>query len=74
LLGASYEAYKRGDGAACDAAIDRAVEECGGDTVLLLQGGMRIGEIPKPQDQAWGEFLAAQQDGLARAEADGGAR
>jgi hypothetical protein len=68
LLGESSDAYDCGGREVADALAARARQECGSDTVTLLIGGMQIGEIPRPDDDEWPEYLAAQQDALARSE------
>lgn len=65
LLGQSHDAYDRGDHDACDALLAQARTEAGEFTVTGILGGMRIGEIPKPYDGGWNEFLAHQRDRLA---------
>jgi hypothetical protein len=68
LLGEAYDALAAGDTARCDALTDQADPL----TVLLLIGGMRIGEIPAdPHSAEWAEYVAAQQDALARDEEGG---
>jgi len=73
LLGGSRDAWARGDMAECDRLRAQAGQECGEDTVILLLGGMQIGEIPQPGDDGWPHYLVAQQDALARNE-EGGTR
>jgi len=70
LLAESYEAYERGDQAAFAAALDQAIK-CDAAVVTVIKGGMLIGEIPRPEEDfgAWTEYVAAQHEGLARAEA-----
>lgn len=42
------------------------------DAVAIITGGMRIGEIPSPEHEPlhWAEYLAANQDRLARLESE----
>lgn len=65
LLGESHTAWEAGDKERCDALITQANTECGADTVVLIQGGMRIGEIPSPDSEHWHEYLQHQRDRLA---------
>lgn len=65
LLGQSHTAYARGDHDACDALVRQARTEAGPDTVEGIRGGMLIGEIPKPYDEGWNEYLDHQRDRLA---------
>jgi hypothetical protein len=57
LMGDSYRAFKNGDVHLCDSLLDQAVEEAGGDTFVLIRGGMTIGEIPKPENDAFWPYL-----------------
>lgn len=66
LLADSHTAWEARDKERCDALIAQANEECGADTVVLIQGGMRIGEIPSPDSEHWHEYLQHQRDRLAR--------
>jgi hypothetical protein len=72
LLDQSHAAYIRGDLAACDRAlIDAIATDL--DAMAVIEGGMRIGEIPNPDADAWAEYLADARDALAEAElAEGG--
>lgn len=71
LLTESYMAHSRGDLAACDAAISQALETDAA-VVSVVQGGMVIGEIPRPEDNptGWDEYVAANEESLARLEAE----
>lgn len=73
LLSASFEAHARGDHAACDEALDAALD-CDAAVVSVIRGGMTIGEIPNPERDwpAWGEYVAVNQEGLAAMEAEEG--
>lgn len=71
LLAESHEAFKRDDQLAIDAASAKAYDECGIEW-NLLQGGMVIGEVPKPSDFNWDEYLAAQKSRLAELEQETG--
>jgi hypothetical protein len=66
LFAASEQAHAAGDLQRCHDLIDQAIDECGADTVTLIRGGMTIGEIPKPDDEAWHEYLQHQRDRLAQ--------
>lgn len=73
LMEASHAAWEAGEKNRCDAVIDQAAEECGADVLAVIQGGMRIGEIPTPESEHWHEYLQHQRDRLAaleREEAD----
>lgn len=61
LMGESYQAFQKGDIARCDALLDQAVDEAGGDTFILVRGGMTIGEIPKPENDEFWQYLADLQ-------------
>lgn len=71
LLQESCMAYSRGDLAACDAAISQAME-VDADALLIIQGGMIIGEIPNPDKDplAWDEYVGLNEESLARLEAE----
>jgi hypothetical protein len=64
LLADSYQAHQASDQEAMGAAFAASAEECPVEW-NLLQGGMRIGEVPQPGDEAWPEYLATQQARLA---------
>ena len=66
LLADSHTAWEAGETERCDALIAQANTECGADTVVLIQGGMRIGGIPSPDSEHWHEYLQHQRDRLAR--------
>ena len=72
LLAESNTAWETGDKERCDAIIAQAHAECGADTVVLIQGGMRIGEIPTPDSEHWHEYLQHQRDRLAAMTGDEG--
>lgn len=71
LLNTSFEAHRRGDETAFKAALDEAMA-VDGAAFCVIHGGITIGEIPNPERDwpGWGEYLAVNQDGLARAEAE----
>ncbi len=73
LLDESFQAHQRGDSEAFRRALDAALE-CDADVVAVVQGGMIIGEIPRPEDHwpEWCAYLQANRDGLARMEAEAG--
>jgi hypothetical protein len=66
LLKQSHTAYETGDAARCHELVDQATEECGIDTLVLIRGGMTIGEIPQPSDDHWHEYLDHQRGRLAQ--------
>jgi hypothetical protein len=66
LFAESQQAHAAGDLQRCHDLIDQAATECGADTVVLIRGGMTIGEIPKPDDEAWHQYLQHQRDRLAQ--------
>lgn len=74
LLTESFEAHQRGDDAAFLRTLDEATEL---DPAALvgIRGGITIGEIPNPERDwlAWNEYVAVNQEGLARMEAEAGA-
>lgn len=65
LFAASHDAYTQGDHDGCAALLRQAATECGDFTVVGIRGGMMIGEIPKPYDEGWNEYLQHQRDRLA---------
>jgi len=71
LLGESFKAHTHGDKLSSDSAVLDAME-LDSAAMLVIQGGMMIGEIPNPERDwtGWLEYLAANQEGLARAEAE----
>ena len=71
LLTKSFMAHSRGDLAACDAALTEALE-CDAAVVSVVRGGMVIGELPRPQEDpvAWDDYVGANQEALARLEAE----
>lgn len=70
LLAESNTAWQAHDKVRCDALITQANTECGADTVVLIQGGMRIGEIPSPDSEHWHKYLQHQRDRLAQMTGD----
>ncbi|MBO2461734.1 hypothetical protein [Actinomadura violacea] len=71
LLGESHEAFRRDDRLAMDAAFAKSADECAVEW-NLLQGAMRIGEVPQPGEYQWGEYLAGQKSRLAELEQEAG--
>lgn len=73
LLTRSYEAHSRGDRAAADAAATEAAE-CDANVFSVVTGGMRIGAVPRPEEDwpGWMEYVAANRDALADLEAGDG--
>jgi hypothetical protein len=73
LLSESFEAHARGDHAACDEALDAALD-CDPAVVSVVRGGMMIGEVPNPERDwpGWGEYVSAAMDALAEAEGSDG--
>jgi len=71
LLSASFEAHKRGDMAGMDRLMSEAAE-LDVAAVSVIQGGIIIGEIPNPERDwpLWVEYVQANRDSLAEAEAD----
>jgi sugar phosphate isomerase/epimerase len=69
LLDESFQAHQRGDSEAFRRALDAALE-CDADVVAVVQGGMIIGEIPRPEEHPneWQEYLQANRGGLAEME------
>jgi hypothetical protein len=69
LLDESFQAHQRGDSEAFRRALDAALE-CDADVVAVVQGGMIIGEIPRPEEHPneWQEYLRANRGGLAEME------
>lgn len=63
LLDESFRAYHRGDKEAADRAASEACR-LDVDCVSVVQGGIRIGEIPNPDRDypAWAEYVQAAQD------------
>jgi hypothetical protein len=37
--------------------------------IVILRGGMTIGEVPRPTDEGWRDFVENQRDHVARLEA-----
>ena len=68
LLGESYAELTCGNEPACDAAMDRAILECGEGIISMISGNMMVGWCPEPWHEAWPEFLARNRGALARAE------
>lgn len=71
LLDASFTAFSRGDKETCDRLAVEALE-LDAAVVSAVQGGMIIGEIPRPEEHpgAWLEYLQVNRDGLAAMEAE----
>ena len=71
LLDKSFRAHARGDIASCDALVNEALE-LDAAVVGVVQGGLIIGEIPRPEEHPdeWLEYLQANRDGLAAMEAE----
>lgn len=65
LMDESYSAFKAGDLVRCDALIAQAVEQ-DGVTFVLLRGGMTIGEIPRPWDNAFEPYVDEQRARLSQ--------
>ncbi len=65
LLDDSFHAHQQGDKATSDRAIAQALK-MDGDCVTAVYGGMRIGEIPNPEQepQAWAEYVQAAQQAV----------
>lgn len=70
LLTESFTAYHAGDRAAAGDLADRAAA-VDGAAVLVITGGMRIGEVPSPDDDwpGWLEYVDANRQALADLEA-----
>lgn len=71
LLTESFEAHERGDREAFERAHAQALD-CDAAAVSVLQGGMLIGEVPRPDEDLdlWLEYVEANREKLARAEAE----
>jgi hypothetical protein len=71
LLDESARAFSRGDREAAQRAMD-AANEVDASAVSVITGGMRIGEVPRPEadPDGWSDYIAANEEGLARAEAE----
>ena len=71
LLTESAVAWSRGDREEADRLINAALE-CDASVVSVVRGGMLIGELPRPQEDpdAWSEYVEANREKLARAEAE----
>jgi hypothetical protein len=39
------------------------------ERIVILRGGMMIGEVPRPTDEGWRDFVENQRDHVARIEA-----
>lgn len=65
LLDESQQSFMAGSGEH-GVIVDRAIEQCGAETVSYLLGGMRIGEIPSPGTADWTQFVENQRDHVAR--------
>lgn len=63
LLGESFRAHRRGDKESADRLAQEACR-LDVDCVSVVQGGIRIGEIPNPERDysAWADYVAATQD------------
>jgi hypothetical protein len=68
LMGESWRAEQNGDRDRCNRLRDEA-HELDYTAVTIIIGDMQIGELPWPSDCGWGEYLDAQRQGLAEAEA-----
>jgi hypothetical protein len=66
LLEQSHTAYAAGDTTRCHELVAQASEEFGSDILVLIRGGMTIGEIPQPGDDHWCEYLDHQRGRLAQ--------
>jgi hypothetical protein len=71
LLTESYQAFTRGDEAEAKARYEAAFE-CDGAAATVITGGMRIGEVPRPEADltGWTEYVEANREALAEAEAE----
>ena len=73
LLTESFEAHRRGDDGAFRRALDEAMEL---DLPAYdgIRGGIMIGEVPDPGRDwpAWVEYVSANREALAAAEAEEG--
>jgi hypothetical protein len=57
LMAEMKTAHENADDLAFETANARAVDEAGFETLVLIQGGMRIGEIPMPDHPEWHRYL-----------------
>lgn len=78
LMAEMKTAHENADDVGFEAAHARAVDEAGAETLLFIQGGMRIGEIPMPDHTEWHRYLddlrarlAAETAGADEAEVHG---
>lgn len=69
LLTESFKLFDAGQFGRAQAAMDKA-NEIDALAVSVITGGMRIGEVPRPdQDFAgWADYVTGIHDALARAE------
>jgi hypothetical protein len=71
LLTESYLAHSRGDDAESRAKAEAAYE-CDASAAVVITGGMRIGEVPRPEEGwlAWTSYVDVNRKALADLEAE----